>query len=160
MKVLKQVLIGLGTVTGIYAAYAYYQRLQRASAELQSTASVLVHKLDLSGLTIRIDVKLKNPTTTSFNIKFPFVKLIYKDAVIGSSQAINKDITLPAYGEALIDQIMINIPVLGLFSLGAGVVSSLTKGESIKVNVITMTTINLGWKQLPYQRNEEITLKK
>lgn len=160
MNTIKKVLIGLGVGTGAYAAYNYFRNLVKASAELQSVASMQIHKLDLTGLTLRVDVRLKNPTAGSFKLKFPFVKMIYKDAVIGTSQSVNKDISLPAYGEAVIDQIMINIPVVGIFSLGMGLFQSLTKGEAIKVNTQTVTTIDLGWKKLPYEKTEEITLKK
>ncbi len=156
----KKLLIGLGVGTGALAAINYFRKLSRASAELQSVSSMQVHKLDLSGLTLRVDVKLKNPTAASFKLKFPFVKLIYKDAVIGSSQAVNTDISLPAYGEAVINQIMINIPIVGMFSLGMGLFQSLTKGEAVKMNTQTLTSIDLGWKKIPYEKTEEITLKK
>lgn len=156
----KKLLIGLGVGTGAFAAINYFRKLSRASAELQSVSSMQVHKLDLSGLTLRVDVKLKNPTAASFKLKFPFVKLIYKDAVIGSSQAVNTDISLPAYGEAVINQIMINIPIVGMFSLGMGLFQSLSKGEAVKMNTQTLTSIDLGWKKIPYEKTEEITLKK
>lgn len=156
----KKLLIGLGVGTGAFAAINYFRKLSRTSAELQSVSSMQVHKLDLSGLTLRVDVKLKNPTAASFKLKFPFVKLIYKDAVIGSSQAVNTDISLPAYGEAVINQIMINIPIVGMFSLGMGLFQSLTKGEAVKMNTQTLTSIDLGWKKIPYEKTEEITLKK
>lgn len=156
----KKLLIGLGVGTGAFAAINYFRKLSRASAELQSVSTLQVHKLDLSGLTLRVDVKLKNPTAASFKLKFPFVKLIYKDAVIGSSQAVNTDISLPAYGEAVINQIMINIPIVGMFSLGMGLFQSLTKGESVKMNTQTLTSIDLGWKKIPFEKTEEITLKK
>ena len=38
--------------------------------------------------------------------------------------------------------------------------SLLTKGEAVKMNTQTLTSIDLGWKKIPYEKTEEITLKK
>ncbi|MEY2917589.1 MAG: hypothetical protein RIS73_1303, partial [Bacteroidota bacterium] len=41
----------------------------------------------------------------------------YKGDTIGSSQVVNQDITIPKFGEANIEAIMINIPLMGIFSV-------------------------------------------
>lgn len=157
---LKKILIGTGIGGGLIAGATYLFRLKRTSAELESIATVNVHKLDLKGLVLRVDVQLKNPTKTKLKIKFPFVKLIYKDTTIGSSQVLDKDIEIPSYGEAVAEKIMISIPLKGIFSLSAGLIKSLSTGESVKLNSKTISTIDLGWKKLPYEKMEELTLKK
>ena len=88
-------------------------------------------------------------------LKYPFVKIIYKDSTIGTSQSINKDITLPAYGEANINGIMIKVPIGGLFSAGVGIYKQLLNKEPIPVTIKTVSTIDLGWKKLPYESTEQ-----
>ena len=157
---LKKIFIGSAIGGGLIAGATYLFRLKRTSVELESFASVNIFKIDLTGLTLRVDVQLKNPTRTKFKIKYPFVKLIYKDTTIGSSQVVNKDITIPAYGEAVAEKIMIQIPVRSIFSVVMGLVKSLLQGESVKVISKTISTIDLGWKKLPYEKTEELILKK
>lgn len=154
----KKIMVGTGIGAGIIGAIAYFSRLNRTNAELETLATAKLHSLKLDGLTIRIDVQIKNPTSSSFKIKFPFVKLVYKDKTIGSSQVVNKDITIPEYGEAKVEAIMIKIPVTGLFSLGDGLFNSLSQNKAVTIAVKTITTIDLGWKQVPYEKTDNSTL--
>ena len=160
MRNWKKILIGAGISGGFIAGVSYFFRLKRTSVELESVSTAEIYDVNLKGLTIRVNTILKNPTKTSFKIKFPYVKLLYHDSMIGSSEVVDRDITLPAYGEAKIEKIMIQIPIRGLFSVTAGLVNSLVSGESVKMNVKTISTIDLGWKQIPYEKTDEVVLKK
>lgn len=153
-----KIIVGTGIGAGLVGLVAYVTRLKRTGAELESVASAKIHSLKMDGLTIRIDVQLKNPSSGSFKIKFPFVKLIYKDKTIGTSQVINKDIQIPAYGEAMIESIMIKVPLTGLFSLGAGLYKALMQKEPVPLFVKTITTIDLGWKKVPYEKTDDNTI--
>lgn len=155
----KKILVGAGIGGGLIAGIAYLLRLRRTSVELDTTTSVKVHKLDLEGVTLRVDATLKNPTKTGLKMKFPYVKLIYNDAIIGSSQVIDKDITVPPFGEAKIEKIMIRIPLLGVFSIGAALTNALKTATPVKLLVKTITTIDLGFKQLPFNKTDEVILK-
>lgn len=157
---LKKILIATGIGGGLIAAANYFFRLKKTGDELESVSSIKIHKLDFSGLVIRVDVQLKNPTKTKLKIKFPFVKLIYKDVTIGTSQSVNRDIEIPAFGEAVVEKIMIKVPLRGIFSLSAGLIKSLSGGEQVKLNSKLITTLDLGWKKLPYEKIEELILKK
>ena len=152
--------ITLGTVIGgaLIGGTVYVIRLNKMGAELETTPTVKIHKLDLTGLTLRVDVQLKNPTRTPLKLKFPFVKLIYKGTSIGSSQVLDKDITLPAFGEAVIDQIMIRVPILSVFSLSGSLLSAIQNKETAKIDVTTLTTIDLGWKKVPFTKNDTVTI--
>ena len=154
--------ITVGTLVGgaIIGGGVYLVRLKRTSVELQTVPMAKIHKLDLTGLTIRVDLQLKNPTRTAFKIKFPFVKLLYKGSSIGSSQVVDKDITIPAFGEAVVNAIMIRIPLLSLFSLSGGLIKAVRNGEPVKIDVVTMTGLDLGWKKIPYSKVNTITLSK
>lgn len=156
MNLLTKILIGAGAVTGI----GFLLKLKRTSAEIQTVTTAKIHRLDLSGLTVRIDVQVKNPTKGSLSIKYPFVKVIYKDATIGTSQSINQDIKIPSFGEARIDGILINIPILGLLSVGKDLYKSLKDNSGVKVNITVISTIELGLKSLPYEKTQEVILKK
>jgi hypothetical protein len=147
-----------GIGAGVVGLITYVTRLKRANAQLESIATAKIHSLKLDGLTIRVDVELKNPSRSSFNIKFPFVKILYKDKVVGTSQVIDKDIKIPAYGEANIEAIMIKIPMTNIFSIGAGLIKLLIKKEAAVVSVKTISTIDLGWKKLPYEKSDDMTL--
>jgi len=159
MNTMGKIAVGVLVTGGVYAGYKYVQNLKKASKELETVSTLLIHKIGLDGLTIRVDVVLKNPTAGTLRIKYPFVKLIHKDAMIGSSQVLNKDIQIPAFGEAHIDQVMINIPIIGLFSIGAALYKSFINKEPVIVTCKTLTTIDLGWNKIPYEKNQEHTLK-
>jgi hypothetical protein len=152
--------IAVGTVIGgvLIGGTVYIARLSAAGAELETVPMVRIHKLDLSGLTIRVDVQLKNPTRTPLKLKFPFIKLIYREASIGSSQVIDQDISIPAFGEAIINEIMIRIPMLSLFSLSGGLIQAIQNKEAVVLEIKTLTTIDLGWKKMPFDNSNTITL--
>jgi hypothetical protein len=169
MKNLKKILIGTTIGAGVIGLVSYLSKLKRTGAELESVVKTNVHSFNAAGLTARIDVKLKNPTDTSLKLKFPFVKVIYKqkekgtnkviEKVIGTSKVIDKDITIPKYGEANITGIMITIPTTELLSLAGGLLNLLTKKQAVPITVKTITTIDLGWKKIPYSKSDDMTLK-
>jgi hypothetical protein len=103
---------------------------------------------------------LKNPTKGSFSLKFPFVKLLYKETVIGSSTPVDKEIKIPAFGQVMIDKILVQVPMISAFSLAFTLVKGLIGGGSETLVVRTLTTINLGIIKLPYETKQEITIKK
>jgi hypothetical protein len=154
----KKIGIISGIGAGLVGLVTYVSRLNRAQTQLESVTTAKIHSLKLDGLTIRVDVQLKNPSRSSFNIKFPFVKLVYKDKVVGTSQVIDKNIKIPAYGEANIESIMIKIPVTSIFSIGAGLVKLLVQKVAVVISVKTISTIDLGWKKLPYEKSDDMTL--
>jgi len=155
---IKKILLGLGIGGGLAAGGTYLWRLRKTSVNLEIVPTVMVHKIDLQGLILRVDVQLKNPSSTSLKLKFPFVKLLIKGSSIGSSQAVNRDIALPSYGEAKFEAIMIRIPMLSLLSSAKGLLQAIQQGAAFKIGVMTMTTIDLGWKTVPYENLDEVQL--
>lgn len=158
MKNWKTILATSAIGAGVIALGSYAMRMTRTGAQLESMVKAKVHSLKLDGLTIRVDVQLKNPGKTAFKIKFPFVKIIHEGKTVGSSESINKDIDIPAYGQAMIDAVMIKMPFTGMLSLGSGLLSTLTKNEPAIIQVSTITTIDLGWKKIPFEKAQDITL--
>lgn len=154
-KVVAGTAIGLGVIAGV----VYIARIRRAGVQLQVIPNANIHQLSLDGLTIRVDALLKNPTGASFKIKYPFIEITHKDVLAGSSQVVNKDIKIPAYGQVLIKDMMVKIPVLSFFSVMYDVVKALLNKKAIVFNVGVITTIDLGWTQLPFEHKQDLTLK-
>lgn len=151
--------IGIGAGLAI-AGVAYAMRMNRANAEFVSMATAKIHKLDKDGITFRVDLQLKNPTQQRLKIKYPFIKLILKGSVIGTSKLINKNIIIPAFGEAVVDKVMINVPKSGILSVGIQIAKSVKSGEELKMTVVTISTIDLLFKKVPYKYPQDVTLLK
>lgn len=158
MDTWKKIAIGTVASGALIGGTVYIIRLNKMNAELETVPMVQVHKLDLTGLTLRVDVQLKNPTRTPLKIKFPFIKLVYKTTTVGSSQVIDKDISIPAFGEAVIEKMMIRVPLMNIFSLSGSLIRALQNKEPVKLDVKTISSIDLGWKQIPYSKSDTITL--
>jgi hypothetical protein len=158
METWKKIAVGTVVSGALIGGGFMLMKFSKISAELETVPTIKIHKLDLTGLTLRVDVQLKNPTNNSFKIKFPFIKLLYKGATVGSSQLLDKDIVIPAFGEAIINQIMIKIPTLSLFSLSGSLLKAVQNKQPIQVEVRTLTTIDVGFKQVPYTKSELLTL--
>ena len=158
MASVKKILLGLGIGGGLFAGGVYLWRLNKTSVNLDIVPTVKLHKLDLQGLMLRVDVTLKNPTRTSLKVKFPFIKLSIKGTSIGSSQAVNQDVALPAFDEAKFEAIMIRIPMLSLLSTAKGLLQAVQQSQPFTIGVTTMTTIDLGLKKVPYDKTDEVQL--
>lgn len=78
MSSFSRFLLGTGVGVGIYAGIRYMLGLKRMQDEIEIIPTVNIHKLDLKGLVIKIDVQMKNPTQGTVNLQFPYVKLQYK----------------------------------------------------------------------------------
>jgi hypothetical protein len=146
---------------GILAMGSFFKKFKSTAANLQTNTTVKVQKLNLSGITLRVDVQIKNPTSMKFSIKYPFIRLIYpagSTTVIGSSQVIDRDITIPAYGEAVADKIMIEIPATSLLSIGSDLITSFMNGNAVKMTVKTITTIDIGVKKIGFEKTEILTI--
>lgn len=155
-KILTGTLIGAGVI----AAVGYVKKLKKTQTELEIVPTANLYQLTWNAIVVRADVLLKNPTKGTFTIKFPFVKLISNGTTLGSSQAVNKDIKIPPYGEVVISKILVTIPVSSFFSVASDVLKNLQDKKPVKLTVRVMTTVDLGWTQLPYESSNEITLKK
>ena len=155
-KVLTVTLVGGGLIAG----YSYYLKMKKTQAELEVIPNASVHEINWNGLTIRIDLLLKNPTKGSFSIKFPFVKLIYKGTTVGSSEVMDKEIKIPAFGQVKIDKILVQIPIMSIFTVSTSILKAIQSGEQVAITATLMTTIDLGFTKLPFEESHEVILKK
>lgn len=155
-KILTITLIGGGLIAG----YSYYLKMKKTRGELEVIPDAKIYSVNWDGITIQIDALLKNPTKGSFSLKFPFVKLIYKGATVGSSEVVNKDIKIPAYGQVKIEKILVNIPIMSIFTVSSSILKAIQSGEQVSVTATMITTIDLGFAKIPFEENHEVTLKK
>ena len=156
---LRKLLTGTLIGGGLIACYSFVTRMKRMKAELEAEPKASIYKADLTGITIRLDLVLKNPTKGSFSLKFPFIKLTYKGAAIGSSQVIDKDITLPAFGQATIDKILVDLPMQSIFSVSTSILNAVEKKEAVKIEATIISTISIGPVNIPYEEKRELTIK-
>jgi hypothetical protein len=156
MQIFTKILILAGTVfTG-----GYLLKLNRSAANLETVITAKLHSLKLSGLIIRVDALIKNPSKASIKIKFPFIKILYQGSVIGTTDVINEDKTIAGYEQTMIDGIMIHIPIIGLFSVALDLFRNLAKSGGVKIKVQVISTIYTALGNFPYTYEVEQTLKK
>lgn len=160
MATLNKVILGTAIGAGVVALIRYFANMNRASVQLEVIPNAAIHSLSWTGLTIRVNAILKNPTAASFKVKFPYIKILHKDVILGSSQVVDKDISIPAYGQVVIDSMMIEIPTLSFLSVAYTIIKALNNKEPVALVVQTITTIDLGWSKIPFEHKQEITLKK
>lgn len=152
--------MGTAVGAGVIAVISYFANMRRASIQLEVVPTASIHSVSVTGLIIRVDALLKNPTGASFVVKFPYVKISHKDTVLGSSQVIDKDISVPAYGQVKIDNIQVEVSTFSFFSVAYDVIKAILNKESVTMKIETITTIDLGWSRVPYNDQKEVTLKK
>jgi hypothetical protein len=163
---------------GVFNKAYSLDELKKLSDRLETNPSAKIHKLDFTGLTIRIDVKLKNPTNNGFKMKYPFIQVGYNGKSIGSSQVSGEVLSIPPNGEFQIKAILLNFPLIGMLSLVSGLIKSLQSGEAVKIKVATTSTIDPLWevnngkwtalkdygvkvlRAIPYGDIKDVTLKK
>ena len=150
-----KIAIGAGLLFG----GGYVFRMNRTSTNLEIEINTSILSLKLTGVTVKVDAKIKNPTDGSLKIKYPFFKLIFKGETLGSSQVIDKNINILSFGEAKIEGMLITIPLSGIFSIGMEMLTSLKTKTGVKVTVKVITTIYTVFSSIPYEQEIEQVLK-
>lgn len=144
---------------GLFFGGRYLMRLNRLNTELETVMTAKIHKVSLAGITIRVDVQLKNPTKGKIKLKYPFVKIQHEGKTIGSSQAVNQDIEVPSFGEARIEAIMIDITFSQLLINAWSMYKLVKEGKPVVVQVKVLSSIKMLWGDNPYEYTQDITLK-
>ena len=155
-----KLLVGLGLGIGGYVGFNYLRKMNSTSKYLEVIPSAQLHKVSLTGIYIRMDIRFKNPDGGSFKIKYPHVRISFEGEDIGSSQSIDKEILIPAYGEAVINGIMIQIPITNILTTGYKIYKNIIEGKSVILQALTHTTIIVGFQTIPSDNTNDIILKK
>jgi hypothetical protein len=141
------------------AVFAYASKMTKMKARLIVIPNVSVFKVGLTGLVLRANVLIKNYSSGKCSIKFPFITLTYKDTLLGSSNVVNKDIPIEAYGQTLIEQIDIDVPLASVFSVVSALIDAIQNKKSVSITVKTTTVIDLGLQKMDYEDTQTIPLK-
>jgi hypothetical protein len=152
---MKYLLIGAGAIAAIYYGGSYVMKLKRLSSELETETKVSIHKVTLSGIELKILVRLKNPSGGSLTLKHPFVKMIYAGKTIISSQVMDSSVVIQKFSETSLEPIHITLGFLNLATTAPALLKEYRDTGKINLDVQTITTIN---DQFPYSKTDKITL--
>ena len=150
----RHILIGAGTLAAIVGA-GYLLKVKRLSSEMESETKISIHRVSLTGIDMKIDVLIKNPSGGSIEVKHPFVKMIYGDKTIASSQIRNVNIKVPKFGEVKLEPIMITLKFFTLATTVPQLLKEYREQGKLNVTIKTITTIN---DSVPYSKTDNITL--
>ncbi len=160
MASLKKILIGTTIGAGVISIVSYLASLKKTGEELETEIKSKVTDFNLKkGITLQADVLLKNPSNRSLKFKHPTVKVLHKSKVIATSNVINKDYTLPAFGEKTIDPIIFTLPIKDVLSMAGGLFNLITKKTEIPLAVKVITNVDLGWKKQDVSKTQDLTIK-
>ncbi|MBL7911640.1 MAG: hypothetical protein JNJ41_11340 [Bacteroidia bacterium] len=118
-----------------------------------------IFSVNFSSIRIDVDVKVKNPSNSRATVKHPFVKISFKDKVIGSSEVIDKTYNIEPLSQ--FNLLTTQIPVQ-LFSLGPLAAELVKKAQDKKYPITLQITIQtsavvLG-ANIPYTDTQDITI--
>ena len=75
------------------------------------TPEVGLPTIGLSGVTVRLNVRVQNPTRGRLRIKHPFLAAQSGGVTIGTSRIVNREYTLNPFSEITIRDFLIDIPL-------------------------------------------------
>lgn len=147
-------MLGAGAVAAFFGG-RYLLRLNRLSNELELVTKVSVYKVSLSGIDLRIEVTLKNPSAGSVKVKHPFVKLLHGESTIASSTVKNTDMEIQKFSEVKLEPIILSIGFLSLATSMPGLLSEYRQTGKLSLTVKTITTIN---NSIPFTKSDAVTI--
>lgn len=148
--------VALGVSAALLAlGLPYILSLKRLSEELETVTTVNVHNLTLTGIRLRVDIILKNPTGATLKVKYPFVRMMYKDTVFASSESKDRDFEVPKFGELQIDPIYVDLSFITLGMQVPELLKEYRKSGKLAITVKTVTTIN---NKVPYIKTDNLNL--
>jgi hypothetical protein len=150
----KYVLLTAGSVAALYGL-SYLVKLNRLSNELESVTKVSIYKVSLTGIDLKIDVVLKNPSGGTVKVKQPFVKMLYGTTTIATSQAKDVNISIPKFSEVKLEPVMINLAYLKLATTVPALLKEYRATGKMNIILKTVSTIN---DTLPYSKTDNLTL--
>ncbi len=136
----------------------YLSRLQRASTNITSRIRVRIHKINLTGIELKAEVQLQNPNPVSLKLQHPFVKILFKDKLLGSSTIENQVIEIPENSQKNFELQIQSAGWLTLIQiLGTKVVSDIRSGAPIQLKIQTQVTTRVNG--LPYEKMDNIIVQ-
>ena len=150
----KWIVGGIATILSV----GYFSRLQKASSTITSRVRVLIHKVTLTGIELRAKVDLQNPNPISLSIQHPFVKILFKGSLLGSSVVENRKIEIPANSQKTFELSIVSAGWLTLIQiLGTKIATDIRVGNPIQLEIDTQVITRVNG--LPYEQKETIRLQ-
>ncbi|WP_299219823.1 hypothetical protein [uncultured Aquimarina sp.] len=136
----------------------YLSRLQKASTNITSRIRVRIHKVNLMGIELKAVVQLQNPNPVALRLQHPFVKILHKNKLLGSSTVENNVIEIPENSQKDFDLHIQSAGWLTLIQiLGTKVASDIRLGNPIQLNLQTQIITRVNG--LPYEQTDNIILQ-
>jgi hypothetical protein len=145
----------------VLKAVNYFSGIKKTGDKLETTTKVRLLPIKIGSLsfTLQIDVTLKNPTEGELTIRQPYVKVLFNNKEIGTSQLSNKTIDISAYSPKELDPIFLTIPATGLLTLGDGIFKVLLKKQPATITTLTTTSVKIGGTFMSQTKTDTSTLK-
>jgi len=135
----KPVIIGLGVAA---AAVGYFlfkgTSLKETADNIRVSLASLpkIHKIDLTGLKISVDLRVDNPGKERLTIKIPSVRLSYRGKLVASTAINDKTYTIEPESTGKISGIMVESSYLSLLTTAPGIVTDyMAQGANITGNI-------------------------
>jgi hypothetical protein len=133
-------------------------KLSKAGNNIVTEIKGRIFSVDITQLTIAVDVKIKNPSNARVVIQYPFIKISHNDKLIASSELINKKITIEPLAQTEITNIKIPMQYLSMGSIATEFFKKLKdKKYPITLQVTVQTNIGLVGTSIPYTNTQNIT---
>lgn len=148
-------LFGGAAAVGAVLLGRYAYNTYKLSHDLQTDTQVNVYSVSLTGVTLQVDVTLKNPTAGTVNVKYPFIKLMYGSATLASSEPKDASYILPKFGQLKLPSIFIPVSFITLGLTAPALLLAYRQNQGIVLTMKTSTYVN---STLPVERTDNITI--
>lgn len=129
--------VGLGTVA-VGALGIYFWRLYQFGEQLVVTPRIEVYKVTLDGIMLRVNVTLKNPTSSSVMLQHPFVEIFHEGSLVATSKTSNAEKVIQKSSETKLDPIEITVSLASL----PDILTRLMTTDQLSLEVVTRTKAN------------------
>ena len=134
----KPLLIGIGIAAvagfGIFKGFSLSEAATNIHVSLLSMPKI--HKINLTGLKISIDLRVDNPAKQRVTVKLPSIRVFYKGKMIASTEINNRAYTIEPVSTGKISDIMIEASHLSLLTTAPTIVSDyMAQGANIVNNI-------------------------
>ena len=152
-EILAGVGISLGTAAGIRGV-----RLYQLTKKLVITHRIKVSSLSLKGVTLTIDVVMKNPTASSLTLQYPFLSVMMGNTLLASSEMKDTDIVIKPYSVTEINNITFNLNVLQELNILDSLLTPLATGQPATIRAVTLTRVKFLFFRIPFTTEEDLAL--
>ncbi len=152
-----KIVAGAG-IAGAAAAGITGLRLYRLSRKLQVNYRLRISNLSLKGVTLTIDVVMKNPTAGSLTLKYPFLTVMLGNTLLATSDMKNAWIKIQPYGVTEVNNITFDISTLQELGILASLLVPLTTGQPVTLRAITETSVRFLFFSFPFTSEEDLVL--